>query len=237
MPDTRYLDSQEKFLGYAWSVFSEYYDRQEVFAEQFEWIREAESKNLFLKLASFYKFLVKEGTFRIKRDGQEEVVDYLDETYKFIAIMSFIAALYSHDRHVDFYQWLSMRERRGEVFPIDNMQKLDGLYRDYKAEYGANKKAEKFFVSLPGKIQDLLASSIKIDGEYKPAGALASLLYAIRSEFVHAAELVLELGSGTMISVRGEDVVVSELSLRDLMKVFEHGLLHHFGFVPYKKAA
>jgi len=235
MPDMRYLEARDKFLEYAWDVYSGYFDSKAAFEEQFDWIQEDTSKNLFLKLAAFYKFLVRDGAFRIDQLEEGETADFLDETYKFIAIVAFVEALYSHEKYVDFFEWLSARERRAQVFPVDTPEKLAWLYRAYKADYGATKKTERFFASLDESAQRLIASQITIDGEYKPAEALARLLYGIRSEFVHEARLVLELSSGTMISVRGERVVVSDFSLRDLMKVFEMGLLQHFNFIPYKK--
>lgn len=235
MADLRYLESREKFLGYAWSVFSSYFESPAAFEEQFDWIQEDKSKNLFLKIASFYKFLVRDGTFVIELDGEVQDDQTFDETYKFIAIIALIEALYEQERYVDFFEWLSMRERRKDVFPIDDLSTLDRFYRDYKAEYGATKKTEKFFEALDPKTKSIIESAITVGGEYKPAEVLAKLLYGIRSEFVHRAELVLELTAGTLISVRGEQVIVSDFSLRDLKTVFEQGLLQHFNFVPYKK--
>lgn len=231
----RYLNAKDKFLRYAWSVFASYFESPASFEEQFEWIQEDESKNLFLKLASFYKFLVRDGNFVIELDGQVQDDDTFDETYKFIAIIALIEALYEHERYLDFFQWLSMRERRDDVFPIDDLNKLDRLYREYKVEHGATKKTEKFFEVLDPGTKKIIESTITVDGESKPAEVLAKLLYGIRSEFVHRARLVLELTKGTLISVRGEQVIVSDFSLRDLSAIFEQGLLQHFNFVPYRK--
>ena len=102
-------------------------------------------------------------------------------------------------------------------------------------EYGATKKTERFFESLGPRTKSIIESAFTVDGKSKPAEALAKLLYAVRSEFVHRAELVLELTAGTLVSVRGEQVIVSEFSLRDLQAIFEQGLLQHFNFVPYRK--
>jgi len=235
MPDMRYLDARDKFLGYAWSVFSNYFESPAAFEEQFDWIQDDESKNLFLKLASFYKFLVRDGNFIIELDGEVQDDQTFDETYKFIAVIAFIETLYQDEKYVDFFQWLSMRERRQEVFPIDDLSKLERLYRAYKADHGATKKTERFFESLAPSTKRIIESTITVDGGSQPAEALAKLLYGIRSEFVHRARLVLELTKGTLISVRGERVIVSDFSLRDLRTIFEEGLLQHFNFVPYKK--
>ena len=105
-----------------------------------------------------------------------------------------------------------------------------------KVEFGAFLRVSfRFFESLDPGTKSIIESTITVDGKSKPAEVLAKLLYGIRSEFVHRARLVLELTRGTLISVRGEQVIVSDFSLRDLKAIFEQGLLQHFNFVSYRK--
>jgi hypothetical protein len=59
---------------------------------------------------------------------------------------------------------------------------------------------------------------------------LAKRLYSMRSEFVHRAEFVLSLNEGSAVNVKGSKVTLNALSLKDLCRFFEHGLLIQFGY-------
>lgn len=232
MPDMRYIEAKDKFLDYAWEVFADYYDARSDFVSQFDRIKKDEDKNLFLKVASFYKFLIRDGRFVITNADGETIVDYLDETYKYIALMAFIEVLYGQHQYIDFFQWLNTRSRNTEVFPINDSQKLQILYSQYKEEYGASRKAERFLSSLDSKAQSFLSARITIDGKYEPIKELAKLLYDIRSEFVHSCRLILEFIKGGMYSVRRKKRIHSIINFNDLMVLFEEGLLIRFGFTP-----
>ena len=231
MIDLRYFKEETRYLDHAWDVFGDYFITSDHFFSQYNAIPTSERKNLFLMIASRYKFLVRDGEYHLIGTGYYHYVDYLDRTYKFISIMSLIEAMFADEEYVDFYQWLMMKKRREQIFPIANTQALDDLYREYKLKFGA-KKAVKFFSGLDAGAQEFLASRVTIDSDRKPAEAIARKLYIIRSEFVHQARLVLEFNDGLMFSKREGNVMYSMLSLQDLQLVFEHGLLHHFCIVP-----
>jgi hypothetical protein len=235
MPDMRYLDAKEKFLGYAWDVYSDYYDNREVFLAQFTQITNDKGKNKFLKITSFYKFLIRDSTLVTFQDGEENRVDYLDDTYKYIAIMAFIEDLLSEEKFMDFFNWLSQRKIQEELYPIINHSVLQNLYNEYKENFGATKKAEKFFAGLDDQAQNYLTARITINEGYKPAEEVAKFLYEIRSEFVHRSRLIVEFVDGTMYSRRRNKEIMSILSFSDLSLLFEHGLLQHFGFEPTKR--
>jgi hypothetical protein len=182
-------------------------------------------------LTSGYKLLVRDGEYRLVEDWHNLYLDYLDHTYKFISIMSLIEALFSDEEHVDFYQWLTMKKRKKQIFPIPDAETLDTLYREYKIQHGA-RKAVKFFSELDEAAQKYLATRIKIDDRYKPAEVVARKLYIIRSEFVHQGRLILEFNDGQMFSKREGAVMYSTLSIKDLQLLFEHGLLYHFHITP-----
>jgi hypothetical protein len=179
--------------------------------------------------------LILDGRFIIQYEDNDRVVDYFDETYKFIAILAFIEAIYAEDRFVDFYQWLSMKKRRPKVFPITDIDALDDLYREYKSMYGASHKVEKFFGSLDDRAQHFLTARITVDGKYKATEVIAKPLYDIRSEFVHMARLVLEFVRGTMHSRRRGKSLKSIISFDDFMLLFEYGFLQHFDFNPDRR--
>jgi len=231
MPDMRYFNDEGRFLEDAWGVYRDYFSIRSNFISQYNKIPSDARKNLFLMIVSEYKFLVRDGEYRLIEDHQQFYLDYLDQTYKFISIMSLIEALFADEEYVDFYQWLTMKKRKKIIFPIADPPALDTLYREYKTKFGA-KRAVKFFSELDEGAQNFLAARIKIDDHHKPAEGVAHKLYIIRSEFVHQARMILEFNEGLMFSKREGNVMYSMLSLKDLQLLFEHGILHHFCITP-----
>jgi hypothetical protein len=231
MQDMRYLKDEGRFLESAWDVYRDYFTSRTNFLSQYGQLPSAERKNLFLMIISGYKLLVRDGEYRLVENWQSLYLDYLDHTYKFISIMSLIEALFADEEHVDFYQWLTMKKRRKQIFPIADTVTLDRLYREYKIQHGA-RKAVRFFSELDEGAQNYLATRIKIDNHRKPAEVVARKLYIIRSEFVHQGRLILEFSDGQMFSKREGAVMYSTLSIRDLQLLFEHGILYHFHLTP-----
>lgn len=234
MTDLKYFKEEGRFLESAWDVYRDYFVSRSNFLYQYNTIPSAERKNLFLMILSGYKLLVRDGQYRLVEEWQHLYLDYLDNTYKFISIMSLIEALFADEPHVDFYQWLTMKKRRKQIFPITHPETLDELYREYKIKFGA-RKAIRFFSQLDESAQSYLAARIKIDNDHKPAEVVARKLYIMRSEFVHQARLVLEFNDGVMFSRREGNVMYSMLSIKDLQLLFEHGILHHFCMTPDRR--
>lgn len=234
MTDLKYFKEEDRFLESAWEVYRDYFVSRSNFLYQYNTIPSAERKNLFLMILSGYKLLVRDGQYRLVEEWQHLYLDYLDNTYKFISIMSLIEALFADEPHVDFYQWLTMKKRRKQIFPITDPEILDELYREYKIKFGA-RKAIRFFSQLDESAQSYLAARIKIDNDHKPAEVVARKLYIMRSEFVHQARLVLEFNDGVMFSRREGNVMYSMLSIKDLLLLFEHGILHHFCMTPDRR--
>ncbi|MGE5374230.1 MAG: hypothetical protein ACM3XO_04170 [Bacteroidota bacterium] len=231
MQDMRYFREEGLYLDQAWDVYRDYFATQNSFLCQYNRIPTDERKNLFLMILSRYKLLVRDGEYRIIGPNQALYIAYLDQTYKFISLMSLIEALFAEEAHVDFYQWLMMKKRKRRIFPIEDGQDLEVLYREYKLEYGA-RRFVLFFSRLDEGAQKFLLARIRIDSTQKAAEVVAQKLYIIRSEFVHQARPVLEFSDGVMFSKRHGDVLYSLLSLRDLQLLFEHGLLQHFCLTP-----
>lgn len=231
MQDMRYFREEGRFLDSAWDVYQDYFTSRSNFLTQYTKIPSNERKNLFLMIVSCYKLLVRDGEYRLVEDWKNLYLDYLDQTYKFISIMSLIEAMFADEEHVDFYQWLTMKKRRKQIFPIPDPQALDALYREYKLQHGS-KKAVRFFSELDESAQTFLANRIQIDNSHKPAEVIARKLYIIRSEFVHQARLILEFNEGLMFSKREGNVMYSTLSIKDLQLLFEHGILQQFCISP-----
>jgi hypothetical protein len=231
--DLRYL-KDAKYFDYAFDVFQRYFTNRKAFETFFNAIRSEEEKDKFLQVASFYKFLVKEGNFVFDDPELRLIVDYyidyIDETYKYIAIFALIEHLLGQSDFVEFYDWLLQNHQFSES-PITSKNKLRNLYSKYLREFGATHKATTFFSSLDPDSRKLIESKIKVrDSSSSSLEALADLLYEIRSEFVHKARLVLELGKGTVISTRSGKRIVTELTIQDLCKLFERGVLLFCGY-------
>jgi hypothetical protein len=237
MQDLRYFNEEGRYLDQAWDVYRDYFTSRSSFLSCYLGIPSSEQKNLFLMVLSRYRLLVRDGEYRLigTESRQQFYIGYLDQTYKFISIMSLIEALFAEEEHVDFYQWLTMKKRKKQIFPIADQKALDDLYRRYKLEHGA-RRAVRFFSEMDEGAQEFLAARIRIDNDHKPAEVVARKLYIMRSEFVHQARLILEFNDGQMFSKRHGNVMYSMLSFQDLQLLFEHGVLNHFCILPdYRK--
>jgi hypothetical protein len=170
--------------------------------------------------------MAKHGDWKIKVRGVNSVIDYLTNSYKLVAVFSLIESL-SDLEHRDFYQWLTAKDRKLS-FPIPDRRALDDLYKEYKVSYGAIRRCEKFFLSLPLDEQKSLCGSVSLDK--KPTAEikkLAEYLYQLRSKFVHNGEFVLEIG-GPIYAITKKGLVHSSLTVGAVFRAFELGLLVHF---------
>ena len=196
----------------------------------------------FLRLASVYKNLVKDGKFIVPPDAlPKNGFNFYDQTYKFIAIISIIEAVVSKDEWLDFYQWLVHKK----VVSIKDKTELDDLHEKYKSEYGVIKSVVKFFQALDDEEKEFLKTKLvrysvnkgKIVKFTSEASDLANLLYDIRSDFVHGARLIIEFGGVPSITANRKRAksFTSNLSLTQLMRVFERSFIRHFGMQPERK--
>lgn len=129
---------------------------------------------------------------------------------------------------MDFYRWLC-NEAGEPDFPIADRTALSSLDAKYKEEYGSIRRCKSFFENLPASSQKTLCGAIKIGG--KPLSSVkkvAEFPYSARSEFVHNAEFVLQVGSGTNFSGKRSKVVQSNLSMEVLLESVEEGILAYF---------
>lgn len=256
--DLRYITNEAIFLKYSYDVFSKYFLDKDSFLAFYNTINTKEEKNKFLKIASFYKFLIVDGEFLNTKDkNYDEYIDYLDLTYKYIAIFSFIEALYTEDEYKEFYDWL-MKEAR---YPIDNKKALEGLYTRYKQKYGSIKKAIKFFESLDDESKKHIQEKFEVYKEGHRQSStdadLAKLFYTIRNNFIHNADLVVQFNntqppiylnnkitneaelakhgippiptSQTYFSI-GNKGILTRLFFDDIKFIFERGFLIYFGY-------
>ena len=226
--DQRYLMAKDKFLEYSYEALGNHFSSRDEFNAFFNRISTDTRKSLFLRTASFYLFLVKNGDWHIKVQGSDSVVEYLTNTYKYISIFSLIESL-SDDKYIDFYQFITMR-RTKERFLIEDRKALEVLYRSYKTKYGSTTKCISFFKKLsPGRQRDLV-NKLQVHGHGPTASIekLAKYLYDLRSRFVHEAEFVHHMSMGTSVSYKDGRMIVCTLSIADAMKFFEEGLIAYF---------
>jgi len=125
--DFRYLDNKDDFLKYSYLALSENFDSRNDFDAYFAAIETNERKNLFLRTATFYLFLVKCGNWEVDVPDSNKNIDYATNTYKHIAIFSLIESLSEH-KYIDFYDYLRGLNS-GIIFPISKKE-LGGHYRN-----------------------------------------------------------------------------------------------------------
>ncbi len=222
----RYLYDKDKFLGYAYRALRSHFKSYEDFIKYFNAIKTDEKKSLFLKTASFYLFLVKDGKWCVDIPGSDREIDYLDNSLKYIVIFSLIESL-SDNRHVDFYEYLVSKKER-VVFPVDK-EHLRSLYKRYKVEFGSIRRCVSFFEGLSTERQNELASKVKIGGKKPSIENMAKFLYNLRSRFVHNVELIHHVANGKTISFNRASVTESSLRISDILDFFEEGLIAYFG--------
>lgn len=224
--DLRYLEAKDRFLEYAFLALGSHFPSKEAFLGYFESIQGDDNKSLFLRSASFYLFMVKCGDWIVEVPGSDAKVEYLTNTYKYIAIFSLIESLLAED-HIDFYQYL-LRKKSKVKFPINDPDVLTELYRTYKAEFGAVGQCVSFFRSLSPERQKDLIRRLEVQGTQASLENLAKFMYELRSKFVHEGELVHHMSDGASVSFKGQKAIVCSLSIKDAQIFFEEGLLAHF---------
>lgn len=217
----------ERARFYAYRALSEHFSSEEDFDAYVAEISTEAARNKFLHVASIYLFLVKGGDWVVDIENSNPIIDYFTNSYKLVTVFSLIESL-STETFQDFFQWLNARERRND-FPLDR----DGLkakYDEYKAGFGSIQKCQLFFEALPQTEQDRLIGAFDLgraQGRLSIEG-VAKFLYSLRSKFVHEGKLILELGEIPHLVFEGSSATFVELSMRDLLHVFECGVLAFF---------
>src|SRR5574341_22864 len=243
MRSMRFIENEEKFLEYSWSVFQAYFKDKASFIEKYNRIESPEKKNWFLRLTSYYLFFVIDGNYSSPKYDVEDL-SFVDQTYKFIAIIALIESIYDKNDYIDFYQWI-MKNRKNGLFPINDEKDADKLYAAYKEEHGNTLNIVRFFQSLDDPIKAFIQRSLivlddsgktgELEEKEESIEALAKLLYQIRSDYIHRAELILEFDPAMVLSVRGKKPISCSIELKHVCRIFESGLLQHFGIVPDKR--
>lgn len=225
--DGRYTADEPVFKRYAYTALMSRFPDQAGFEHFYDSLAVPSIKDEFLRLTSFYLFLVKQGDWHVTVEGSAPLVDYLSNSFKVLALFALIESL-SDRQHQDFYEWLSERDI-ATTFPIPDRPSLARLNEEYKATYGSIRRCVAFFTNLPPQRQQALCHAFSVDGKPLPSiKRVAEFLYDLRSKFAHEARLVLQLGNAIALSMKGHRVVETQLSIDALLEVFEEGVLAYF---------
>jgi hypothetical protein len=227
----RYIADEPAFVRYAYTALVSRFPDRAAFDRFYESLADSAVKDEFLRITSFYLFLVKQGEWRVAVEGSASVVDYLSNSFKIVALFALIESM-SDQEHQDLYDWL--REQDAETtFPILDAAALARLNEQYKASYGSIRRCIAFFSRLPATRREALCNAIRVDD--KPLASIkkvAEHLYDLRSKFVHEARLVLQLSDSLSLSMRRQQVVETYLSMDVLLDTFEEGVLAYFKRAP-----
>ena len=242
MKTLKYLKYIQQYSDHAYAALRNNFPDRVSFDSLLNSIESDTEKDLFLRLASFYRFLVKEGNMHYSNPAWCNGLQYIDDTFKFISIFALIEAACSDVKHMDFYEFLVRRDTHLE-YPIQSKQHVDKFYEEYKQKHGSIQKAVRFFELLDEKCKRNLVNKLKVKlkasesksaawsrWEDKSAIELAKLLYDMRSQFVHNAEFVLTLSKRPVLTLTPKHALLTYLCLEDMMVFFEHGLLLRFGY-------
>ena len=226
--DSRYIQNEAKFLQYSKDALGHRFISDSDFKRFYSLFPSCEAKNEFLRVASFYLFLVKKGDWITHVTSEGTVTDYLTNSYKLVGIFSLIESL-SEQKHQDFFRWLRSYSKTNGAFPIESISTLDGLFIKYNSAHGATNFCVGFFERLPDELQAVLMREIQVRGKsVSTVKRAVQVLYGLRSRFVHEGNLLAQLSDRPVISTIKEKVYLFNISISKIAELFEQALLLHF---------
>lgn len=221
-----FLDNIQHYTSEIHPTFSRYFNTEDELVNFISSLPGDDAKKDFLYLASMYHFLVRSS--QLTTNGT--VVQYLDNTHKFITLVSLLESL-SPNNYKDLFSWL-MSKDRGDIFPLDK-EKLKTLFEEYKSEHGITQGFVATFSKIAAWLKTLLSNKLfyrKSPGKIVlySSDKLASQLYQIRSAYIHRMELPFEFDAN--LGIRKGMTFYSQLTIKQLEYVFEHALLSSHGY-------
>jgi len=224
--DGRFVHNEKQFVEDAFVALAGRFIDRVAFDTFYTTLTAASTRDEFLRVTSFYRYLVKEGDWQIAVQGADPIIDYLTNSYKLVALFSLIESL-ADLRHEDFYEWLS--HRQPAIYPIQDGTELKKLYQQYKESYGSIRRCVAFFDRLPPELKSRLCSAIRVKGQPMASiRKLAEFLYNLRSQFVHEGRLVLDVRETPTYSIGKKGATRSSLTIGALLEAFEVGVIEYF---------
>lgn len=225
--DGRYISNEKRYLAYAYTALQEHFPDSASFEAFYSSLASAEKKDEFLRVTTFYLFLVKQGDWYVLVEDSIPVVDYLTNSFKLVALFSLIESMTDLE-HQDCYEWLCCQDK-STTFPIADPKALNRLHENYKKSFGSIRRCVAFFERLPPQHMQVLLGTIFIDGvPLSSIKKLAQYLYNLRSKFVHEARLVLQVSNSAVLSRGEKGVIRTILPISMLLEAFEEGVLAYF---------
>ena len=223
--DYRYVRNEASYLPVAKLALEDQFPAPDDCQAFYEAIATPLRKNQFLRAASFYYYMVKQGNWVVSAPDCNPIIDYFTNSYKAVGLFAIIESL-SDDSHQDFHSWLQARS--DTAMPIPDLASLNALHNQYKLTYGSIRRCVSFFGRLSASRQAELCSAVETDHlPVENIKKLAEFLYNTRSKFVHEAEVVLQL-SGSTYHFGGKKPVHTKLTMPLFFAAFEEGLVAYF---------
>jgi hypothetical protein len=223
----KYCDDDD-YKDDAYRALSSQFENYQNFETFYSSLNDLEIKNEFLRVGSTYLFFVKNGDWHVNVPRSDSVIEYFTNSFKLVAMLAIIESL-SNKKNVDFFEWLSKKDKR-VLFPITDRPQLQKLYDEYKSEYGSIRRCKSFLANLSTPTKDKLRNSITINGKpVKTIEKVAEMIYKARSDFAHESNSTLEIGDWFHFSKeKNKEIVWKQLSMQLLQNSFEEGVVIHF---------
>jgi len=226
--DSRYVQNEAVYLRYSEDALAHCFVSSSEFQLFYSRLPNEMAKNEFLRVASFYLFLVREGDWVSSLNEERKVIDYLTNSYKLVGLFSLIESL-SDGEHQNFHSYVCSLSKKSSIFPIESKGALELLFKQYNYAHGATNFCVAFFGRLPPPKQTELMQRIRV--QRKPVSTLkraVQVLYGLRSRFVHEGGLLGQLSDRPVASVMNKKIVLFDLSFSKIADLFEQALLLHF---------
>jgi len=209
------------------SLSSQFDDNRQKFETFYSSLNDLETKNEFLRVGSTYLFFVKIGDWHVNVPRSNPVIEYFTNSFKLVAILAIIESL-SDKEHIDFFEWLSEKDKKG-LFPIEDKAQLRKHYNEYKIGYGSIRRCKSFFSNLSVPTKNKLRNAITINGEpVETIEKAAVMIYQARSNFAHESMSTLEISNCWCFSKEKNKEVIWKLPMKLLQSSFEEGVVAYF---------
>lgn len=212
---------QPEFVTYAHNLFSKHGADYERIKEKLQ--KSKDKKNRLAELTHFYYFIC--------RPGEDE--DKVRDELRIVGITSLMEAMMESEEYQDVFTYFE------SSFPSKNsIENVTQFKKEYLSKHGSNRKIVKYFESYFSE-NDLeeFFESIKIWSQKKKSfikfekpEQLAKLLYQMRSDFVHKADMQSFRPKNVhlaLIHVGGKWYDV-RIEIKKVLEIFEKSLVKYW---------